>query len=849
VPVAPDPLFSQVITSYDSGKAAGALFTLPFGMSAVVAIPPRPEITPPQFRRPGLAPVQPSFSPQNMSGGLQVSLTAPPNLFKTDNSPSLPGATVQKRNLVDRHGNPVFYEASGLSVLGPVVDEVFNSDFTPSGTGPLVPLQRIDFSGYGASCFSDWAAPDAVPPAVVQVSFKMLVGRTTHEVVQIRSVLHPVKAIVVRTITIDRQDNTEINRYDSGWIPVTPGIFKDAPGMPVITVHPGAVIGAFNIREIRDTSQTYAPGGGLEMVGVYYDADFQIDGVISGASSGLVPSKGQFGFIQTAPAGNPVTAAQLADLIKSQGPLGGPVDCVVSVGGTGQTMRITRVEVDNAPHAGASETHEFAATARGSVVLPQSGSWSVLQRTDTVSEPTPIDPDLGVPLIRQGVAGGPVSTAPWRLAEPVDLWVPDSPSMDYCLLHSTDSTRILFPRPKVENGATAVTSDQVPLLADGFALMVATSICPRQDNCLTFPDANYALEISGSGEFTLTNVPASFAPSMGSRVLSTGSIGAIAFEYADPSGNPANVSVAISPGVWSIALKGVNVRLDIAPFDGLMRAAGDVVANNTSGVAMQNSQVIFGSALTPLQELLSFLEDLGMPNPLALSFSNSGSKSSTSYKLQARLAFNLPNPLLPLLGPLMTQKTDTPPGLMPYTASASMKVGFGNVLLSGGSNQPTASFSQWSFYLNVSANFQWEVIPPIPVKAGFLLGFTVQVIFPGGTTSPIGQFTLQFGGIISIGGNLIPGVLSLSASISLAFSLVIKSTNTIEIGAMLILSANGKILSGLVGITFTAEAGGAVTVTNPQSVQATFTASVDVQVCWCLDVSFDISQQYTQQLS
>jgi hypothetical protein len=861
VPVAPAPLFSQVITSYNGGTAAGALFTLPFGMAAVVAIPQRPKIAPPLFRRPGLNLVQPSFSPQNMSGGLQMSLTAPVSFIKTDNSPSLPGATAQKRNLVDQSGNPVLDPpppATGgepLSVLGPAVDKVFNSDFNPTAPGALVPLERIDFSGYGASSLSDWIAPDAVPPAVVQVSFKMMVGRTCHEVVQVKSVLYPWGAIVVRTITIDRQDNSEVNRYDSGWIAATAGIFNIAG----ITVHPGAVIGAFNIREISDTTQTYKSGGGLEMVGVYFDADIQIEGALSGAANGLVPSTGQFGFIQTAPAGMPVTPAELAALITSQRSLGGPVNCVISVAGTAQTMRLTRVEVDNAPHPSASETHEFAATARGSVVLPQPGSWSVLQRTDSVSEPTPIDPDLGVPLIREGPAGGAVGTAPWRLAEPVDLWVPDSPSQDYCLLHSTDSTRMLFPRPQIANGATAITSDQVPLLADGFALMGATSICPRQDSCLTFPNANYALQISGAGDFTLANVPASFAPSIPSRTLATASSGTLGFEYADDAGTQAQISASISPTSWSVGLQGINVRVDIGPFTGLMRTVGNVDAASGSGVAFNSGKLVLGSVLEPLEELLSFLAKLGLPNPLTLAFSNSGWTSTKSYKLQAGLMFQVPSWYLPALWIFLKQPTDSPPGVMPFSASLTLKLGFGNAV-SGPAAQAGAlltSTSLWSAYLTITGTFQWEVWPPIPVKVGFLLGFSVQINFAPDSAIGSTSLTFQLGGILSITGSLGPTVgpfgplLSASASVSVVFSLVItESTSTsVTLGLMLIISASAKIMGGLVGITFTAEAGGAITFTSPQSFQATFSVSLDVQLCWFIDISFSASIQFSHQLS
>jgi hypothetical protein len=70
----------------------------------------------------------------------------------------------------------------------------------------------------------------------------------------------------------------------------------------------------------------------------------------------------------------------------------------------------------------------------------------------------------------------------------------------------------------------------------------------------------------------------------------------------------------------------------------------------------------------------------------------------------------------------------------------------------------------------------------------------------------------------------------------------------IGVGCQLTISVSGQLLSGLLGITFTAEAGGVVTVTSPQSVQANFDVSIDITVCWFLDVSFDESFQYTQSL-
>lgn len=840
VPVAPTPLLDQVISAYDGGAAGAALFTLPFGMVAVASLPQRPAHPSPLFRRPGLAEVQPAFAPQNMTGGRQVSLTAPESILQIGGrSPSLPGAAVQLRNLVDQGGNPVKDQnGNPLSVLGPEVDQPFNLEFGPGANTALVPVTRIDLSGYGASSFSAWTDPSANADAVVQVRFNMMVGRASHEVVQVKSILASGAgfAVLVRTVTIDRQDNSEIFRYDSGWVAATPATWTLVPGL---TVHPGAVRGARNIREIRDTSQIFK-NGTVELTAVYFDADVEIDGVLSGGSGGLVPSPGQLGFVLTAPPLTPLQASDLAALIASQGPLGGPVDCVIAVAGTAQTMRLSRIELANAPHAGALVPQEFAAAARGSLVLPAQGSWSVLARTDTASEPTPIDADRGVPLIRQGPAGGPPGNAPWRLAEPADLWVPDAPAMDYCLLHATDSTRVLFPRPKVESGTTAFTSTQTPLLADGFALMEATGVCPRQDACLAFPDASYALQIGGAGAFTLTGVPDPFAPSLGGRTLASGTAAAIGFEYADETGSPAQVSVAIQPNAWSIGLKGINVRLDMTPFHGLMRTVGDVLADSASGATLASPKLVLGSVLAPLQDILTFLEALGLPDPFALAFSNSGWTESKKYKLKAGLQLNLP--MKKSEGAPFDIPTDTPFG----TFEIGLKLGFGNAASSQGALF-TAS-SQWLAYLSFKGVLQAPVFPA--VKVGGLVVFKMEADFPSGSIAEQEKLTFQLGIVVTAGGDLIPGVVQLKAQVAFAVTLVIVTTppSSVGIGVGLILQASGQILSGLVGITFTAEADG-LYITSPKEIQATFDIQVDVSICWFLDVTFEAQTQYTKTLS
>jgi hypothetical protein len=653
-------------------------------------------------------------------------------------------------------------------------------------------------------------------------------------VVQVRSVLYPWGAIVVRTITIDRQDDSAIFRHDSGWVAATPGTF-DPSVLPGITVHPGAVLGAFNIREIRDTTQAYK-NAAVELTAVYFDADIQIDGVVSGASNGLAPSIGQLGFVQTKPVLGSLQPPDLADLIASQGALGGPVDCVIAVAGTAQTMRISRVEIANAPQAGAATVQEFAAAARGSLVLPASGSWSVLARTDNASEPTPIDADRGVPLIRQGPAGGPPGATPWRLAEPVDLGVPDTPSMDYCLLHATESTRVLFPRPKIESGSTAFISTQAPLLADGFALLEATGICPRQDACLKFPDANYELQIGGAGEFTLANVPDSFLPSRPDRALASGAAAAIGFEYQDEKQppTPTQVSVAIQPDSWSVGLKGVNVRLDITPFTGLMRFVGDMQAASGSGVSFSNGKLVLGSVLQPLQDMLTFLKSLRPPGPLKLSFSNSG--WTRTYKSSfASIQFDIPPPILP-------------------DDRDSIKVGGGF----GKTTPESDPFAvAWVFDIDFEIIWAFGTFPPPPLALVGILKFEAVLGGPFHDAPPESEtLKLQLGVALHGKKDLVPGgSVQLEGMIAIAITLVLTSDPTqppFGLGGGIIADGSFQISTGavvFVQIQLTLEFDFLVVQFHPPVAQGTFDIQFDITIAWCVDVSWEAKYQFTQDLT
>src|SRR5260370_28960336 len=131
------------------------------------------------------------------------------------------------------------------------------------------------------------------------------------------------------------------------------------------------------------------------------------------------------GYVHLSPRGVPLSAELFSQLLNSQfGAIGGPVDCVIDIGKSHQLMRVSRVDV-NVSADGAGNPI-FASAARGAVVLPKDGSWSVVQHNQGTGEVSPVDPQAAVPLSRRGKLDPTNQTtdttpaAPLRLPNPTD---------------------------------------------------------------------------------------------------------------------------------------------------------------------------------------------------------------------------------------------------------------------------------------------------------------------------------------------------------------------------------------------------------------------------------------------
>lgn len=532
VPLAPKPLIKYTLERYKNNKdaAVDALFTLPFGLRALAELSHN---EPRESEEPELKLVNPSF-PNEMVGGIQIRAIAKDYGKEAldgagSDSPMFKGFTVQLANILGMNGVP-----NNTSTLGRSVTKIFNNEFftEESNPGELkkrgVPLSQIDFSGYGASTFSNWLSPRAAIAETSQARFDVMLGRTGHEVIQVKSILYPWGIRVVRTITLFRTGSGYVYRTDSGWQAESDGLFdfrykylnkstsKTVTETP-FKLHTGPIRGLYNVTNIQEDgniaeynvpaaikipiNQPYVDEFG-ELVNnttgkeitkdvilspVWFDADIKMDNLIQGHKNGMTPSKKILGYVQLAPQGVTIPEKNFVELLNLQGGLiGGDVDCIMDLNKSGQLMRITRFDIS--PSVAKNNFDPvFVASARGNVLLPKDGSWSVVQHETGTGEVTPLPTYTPVPVIREGdwKVGNELESAVLngkllRIAHPKEiLRNPVEETINFGFLQSTSTQKTLFLTPSFRFGTKILLSKTPPAFADAYRLMNSSSIFPN----------------------------------------------------------------------------------------------------------------------------------------------------------------------------------------------------------------------------------------------------------------------------------------------------------------------------------------------------------------------------------
>ena len=492
VPFMPEPVLLGNIDRVATGRSFTALFSLPFGLNAVIAqanrsLPGRPEArslfhsqggvfraNQPEFTERFFPDPDPAGDP--LTGALQLRLKPP---FPERDDAQFSGFTIVDSAHGPRLG--LAPDGYGFTVLGrsPGVGQIFDQDFGSAGAVKGVPVRQVDLSGYGASLFSEWKQPNAVPPAIIKVHFEASIGRTAHEVVQAASVIYPYGPRVVRTVTMQRRNAGWVRRTDTGWQPASHGLFEFPPDPAhgvnwADSVHKGPLAGAFNIRNIRETLEVETfpnpadPAHPFKFQKVVFDADFGVDpslNVISGGfrapAAGVanppvfVAGRDIIGYLQVEPNRQTPDQSILQQLLHKTGPLTPAVHCTVEagrIGGqAGTVLRCSAFEVNiiDETNTGA-RVPAIGVALRGAPQIPRGGGWSLGRRRYTEAAPTALPNDFPVPLVRP--TGGPNL---WHLADVTDILQLSQPDNFFSLLHSTGTNKVLFESPQIPTAGPA----------------------------------------------------------------------------------------------------------------------------------------------------------------------------------------------------------------------------------------------------------------------------------------------------------------------------------------------------------------------------------------------------------
>lgn len=890
VPIAPLPVTQHFLKEFNDRhipRQMYSAFTLPFALLAEANFDRSAKGAPENgcrihFHRPHF---------DQLRGGLQIKAQAPA-ASSLRKRPSFKGWTLQVENNLK-------WSLLGLpitgSTLGNTVKKIFNNEFAATGDQPKVPIEQMEVSGYGASIFSNWLDEDAAIAKVSQVAFEVLVGRTAHEVIQVRSILYPFAVHVVRTITLMRSSNGYVFRSDSGWKAESDGFydfsyninFDHAPGpsipdVPVVDpyiVLRQPVKGVSNVREIRDNPdagiftssfalndpdlpsavRTLTPAQlvrvfaqfknksnalPVEMQAVSFDADVHFDSVVSGGVKDpvrkdfVVQSRKMLGYVQLSPSSILVPSRVFADLLNFQhGSLGGPVNCIVDIADSRQTMRIARVDVN--PAVDAAGRHVFVPAARGSLILPKDGSWSVVKQHTDTGDVKPLEEGQSVPLIK------PEGTPDFRIANPADAVVPSS-KVNFGILQSTGTQKLLFNIPHFTPGQLMLKSDQT-YFADAYKLLNAKSVFPNLANALQLTNAEKEVAILGEGRLQMPSRDIPLPTSLPDYdFINEPNILRVYAQYKNKAGTAGKLTLGIDSGAagladrWKAALSGMRVVVDLAGFTEMMWVDGNFNASSGLDPKYDSPQLQFGTLLKPVVDILKVLAMLtGDDFNKGMDVGMSNSPDSWEYK------FHCSQDIPVIQFPNAEELTLNPNP--PLRLEAGLKVGF-----------------YFNEVLSIPTDLK-QLVPACGAFVDFHGGMHVMCFsLAAASIYAVGQVDLSIAADTKAGKSLhmkfgfgvelVVG-LPVVANVAVLYMVEIKADigeKALDIGAMMMFRGHAEICGGLVGICIQIEAGGSIhrdLGSGETDCVAQVIFSVNVTLLWVIDIHESDQWQETRQIA
>jgi hypothetical protein len=597
---------------------------------------------------------------------------------------------------------------------------------------------------------------------------------------------------------------------------------------------------------------------------LYFDADVQIDDVVSGAKGGRVPSKKMLGYVQLAPRGEPLPPYLLAQLLNSQfGSLGGPVDCVVNVAKSGQQMRLSRVDVNPSADVGAKPI--FVTAARGAVILPKDGSWSVVQHAEGTGEVTPVDSGAAVPLIRRGILNSATQTTNatandlLRLANPADLVAaPSASTRNFGLLQSTDTQKALFRLPSFRTGSDQLFSN-TPDFADAYKLLNSTGVFPNIQDTLPMALGAFETRIVEEGYRLLNQLE---PDAVLEQVLPEGPLYLINeeflklyIEYAKKDKNGVKQqdgslkfgfdSAAQDLGKkWLSKVNDIGMVVDLGPLTRVMMIKGKFDAEKGASPSFIEPQLEFGEVLKPVVAILQILEmlqggDYAGAFQKGLQIAMSNSADSWNYALQARK--EIPVVKFPP-GPAYSAPTN------PLKLECHLAVGvYFNEVLSIPSS-PGQLIPSAGAYIEFGGSLSVMCVS-LAAATVYAVGKVDLRVAADIKTGPSLLMKFGFGAEISVGLPVI-GTVSILYMVGVEIFL---GTDELSITAFLLFRGRAELLGGLVTVQITIEASGTYKrlagppATTEMMAQVTF--GLDISIFLVINISFTESWQESRQIA
>jgi hypothetical protein len=942
VPIAPIPVCDSLVDAYDKepDNITLASFTLPFGIRSLAYLyKTNAKQQGSDKEKPSIRFNAPEFD-NDLKGGIQLKLSAGsgPN---DDESNMFSGFTLQMNNVLDLNGQP-----TDTTTLGEDVAFIFNGDFfnplTNMDDQRGVPVTRIDVSGYGASTFSNWTNEGAQFAATSQVRFDVMVGRTAHEVIQVKSILYPWGVHVVRTVTLFRVGSGYVYRFDSGWKAQSDGKFDfhfnfvPDPSKPKVEqrfapykIHPGTVRGLFNVQNIKTAIGDVLPftdsmditsffelspaidkpvvySGGTSPVSVnlqpvYFDADVELENVVQGQVNGRVPAKKILGFVQLAPRGIPLTPGAFQRLLVRQfGSIGGPLACIMDIGKSGQKLRVNFVDV-NASVDTDGTTPVFVAAARGHVVLPKDGSWSLVMHARGTGDVTPLPDSVSVPLIRIGELADNMKfpdTELLRIANPADLVrAPAADTINFGFLQSTNTQKTLFLTPSFAGQASDTTPGKMlsktpPLFVDAYRLMGSKAIFPNIGDAetnfgsaitLTKNFVSSALQDGGKNVlelmhissadgatrlkedgYKLANAVKSFDLPAGPWHLIDEDYLKIYVEYeATPSGGATRAGVldfdvdsfaAAAGDRWKSRLNNMAMVVDLGPFPRLATIKGNFDAKKGSEAgylgdpgdpAFAAPQLELSDALEKAKDILQILAALqggdyveAFKRGLKIAMSNGA--DSWEYKFEASQE-------IPVLkfppGPLANDPN------APLKLEASLKLGvyFNAALTTAALSDPKKLLPTAGAFVEFYGRLSVMCVS-ISIATVYAVGQANLRIAGDTGVGPSLDMKFGFGAQLVVG---LPVVGNVSVLYMVGVEIYVDA-KTLSVSAFMMFQGHAELIGGLVSITITIEAKGTVKrLSSPDQTvcAAQVTFAIDISIFLVIDINFSKSWEEQRQIA